>query len=468
MTPLPVIAIVDVGKTNKKIFLFDERYQIVWERTEQFPETVDDDGDPCEDLNRLTTWLHTSIGEVLALPQYEVRALNFSAYGASLVYVGAEGQPVGYLYNYLKAFPDALERQFSADYDPQGDLPVQTASPRLGSLNSGLMLYRIKHDKPALFRQIKYALHLPQYLCQSITNQPLTDLTSIGCHTMLWDFSRQQYHHWVVQEGLDQLMGQPFPADAVVSATVDGHPLRVGGGLHDSSSALIPYLVSFSEPFVLISTGTWCISMNPFNEQPLTAEELQYDCLCFLHFRGKPVKASRLFAGNEHEQQTRRLADHFGVPVDHYKQVGYNAALIEQLRASSDQETGLRRPTPDGLTPARMVSLHESAFHHRSLASFATYELAYHQLMLDLMAQQLISTGLVLHQSPVSRLFVDGGFSRNPIYMTLLASAFPDIEVWGASVAQASALGAALAIHAHWNPAPVPANLVSLTRYTAA
>jgi L-fuculokinase len=38
MTQTPVIAIFDVGKTNKKLFLFNEDYEIVWEKTTQFPE----------------------------------------------------------------------------------------------------------------------------------------------------------------------------------------------------------------------------------------------------------------------------------------------------------------------------------------------------------------------------------------------------------------------------------------------
>jgi len=49
--------------------------------------------------------------------------------------------------------------------------------------------------------------------------------------------------------------------------------------------------------------------------------------------------------------------------------------------------------------------------------------------------------------------------------MNLLAAAFPDIDVWAASVAQATALGAALAIHHEWNPLPVPPNLITLTKY---
>ena len=82
-----VIAIFDVGKTNKKLFLFDEQYRIVWERTDTMPETTDDDGDPCENLTQLTTWLHASIREILALSAFSVRAVNVSAYGASLVYL---------------------------------------------------------------------------------------------------------------------------------------------------------------------------------------------------------------------------------------------------------------------------------------------------------------------------------------------------------------------------------------------
>ena len=91
--------------------------------------------------------------------------------------------------------------------------------------------------------------------------------------------------------------------------------------MHDSSAALIPYLACFDEPFLLISTGTWCISLNPFNHEPLTAEELQQDCLCYLSYEGKPVKAARYFGGNEHEQTVKKIASGLitGVSEDFYK-----------------------------------------------------------------------------------------------------------------------------------------------------
>ena len=50
--------------------------------------------------------------------------------------------------------------------------------------------------------------------------------------------------------------------------------------------------------------------------------------------------------------------------------------------------------------------------------------------------------------------------------MYLLADAFPSIEVYAASVAQASALGAALAIHKHWNTKSLPADIIGLKLYS--
>ncbi|WP_019988242.1 FGGY-family carbohydrate kinase [Rudanella lutea] len=474
--PTPVIAIFDVGKTNKKVFLFDEQYQIVWETSTSMDEITDEDGDPCEDLHALMAWLNQALGEIMALPQFDIKAINFSGYGASLVYIDEQGNPIGPLSNYLKPYPANLRQQFYTDYGPEGSISVQTASPALDSLNSGLQLYRLKHEYPERFAQLKYALHLPQFLSFLISRRAVADLTSVGCHTLLWDFTQQQYHHWVIAEQLDRYQAPLVPSDSAQPVQIGQRSVPVGVGLHDSSAALIPYLASFEEgsdyrPFVLISTGTWCVSMNPFNHQPLTAEELQYDCLCYMHYKGQPVKASRLFAGYEHESQVKRLATHFNVPVDHYKQVTYQADLIRQLQ---EADTGID-PAPEHeggmVAPKLLPSLAETRFRQRDLTSFATYDEAYHQLMLDLVAQQLVSTALVLPtgqtagEYPLKNLYVDGGFGKNPIYMHLLAAAFPDVAVYAASVPQASSLGAALAIHPYWNSQPVRAGLVSLRRY---
>ena len=57
MTPTPVIAIFDIGKTNKKLLLFNEDYKIVYEKSARFIETTDEDGFPCENVDALRSSL---------------------------------------------------------------------------------------------------------------------------------------------------------------------------------------------------------------------------------------------------------------------------------------------------------------------------------------------------------------------------------------------------------------------------
>lgn len=459
MNKTSVIAIFDIGKTNKKLFLFDEQYNIVLEKSEQFAEITDEDGDACEDLTALTQWVYACMQQVFEDNKYQVRALNFSTYGASFVHIDSEGKAAAPLYNYLKPYPAGLQEGFYQKYGGEIAFSIHTASPVLGNLNSGLQLYRLKYQKPELYDQIHYSLHLPQYMSYLVTGRAYSDITSIGCHTGLWNFPQNHYHEWIYREAINEKLAAIFPSDQLMPSQWQGQALLTGVGLHDSSAALIPYLFHFTEPFVLLSTGTWCISLNPFNQTRLTFEELQQDCLCYMEYRGKPIKASRLFAGYEHEQQTKRLAAHFNVALDYYKNVAFNADLLlgsAEAAAAADSKTG------------KSAMVQGSAFGSRDLNHFVTYEAAYHQFMTDLMTQQVASLNLVLNNSPVKKIFVDGGFSQNPVYMNLLASAFPTHEVYAASMAQASAMGAALAVHSAWNKANPSSDLIELKGYSLA
>jgi sugar (pentulose or hexulose) kinase len=457
MNKIPVIAIFDVGKTNKKLFLFDENYKLLGEQTAKFTETKDEDGFPCDNLENIRLSVFNSLKKIFREKEVTVKAINFATYGASFAYIDHHGEPLTPLYNYLKPFPEELQTKFYDTYGKEEQLALETCSPVLGSLNSGMQLYRLKYEKPGIFEKIKYALHFPQYLGFILSRQAYSELTSIGCHTHLWDFKKNNYHDWVVKEGLQKKLAPVVPSGTVVRSAFEKKNFVVGVGLHDSSAALIPYLINFNEPFVLISTGTWCISLNPFNDTPLTRQELQYDCLCYLSYEGRPVKAARLFAGYEHEQQVKRIADYLNKKMARYKTVNYNAETI----------AGLAKRNPLQMKRTGHSIMKESGFSNRELASFADYEEAYHQLMLDLVELQVASTSHVIKGTRVKRIFVDGGFSRNNIYMNLLASVFPGMEIFAASVAQATSLGAALAIHKHWNSQPLPSDIIELKYYSA-
>ncbi len=447
----PVVAIFDVGKTNKKLFLFNESYQIVFEKSVHFEETVDEDGDPCEDIDSLQKFVRDGLKTVLESGDFKVRAVNCSGYGASFVYIDDSGKTIGCLENYLKPYPQSLQNKFYNTYGGEKLFSFETASPVLGNLNSGMQLYRIRQHKPEYFDRIRYALHLPQYLSFLISGKPFSEITSIGCHTNLWHFRNMDYHYWVKREGILPKFPDLVPSDMVVQTP--GQSYVVGVGLHDSSAALIPYLVSFPEPFVLISTGTWAISLNPFNSAPLTKEELECDCLCYLQYRGTPVKASRLFAGHNHDEQVERIAAHFGQKKERYYDAKFDARCLEKIDVAFDPKA----------SPA--VVLKELKFASRDLSSFNDDLEAYHQLVFDIAVQQFVSTQLIIRGTTVKRIFVDGGFSNNSVYMNLLASFFPGMDVFASSIPQATAIGAALAIHEAWNAEDFPANLIQLKAY---
>ncbi len=457
MTKQNAILIFDIGKTNKKIILFNEQYNVIHEESTQLNETIDEDGFPCDDVNALTNWIQQKYSGILLRKDVDVKAVNFSAYGASMVYVNDAKKPVTPLYNYLKPYPKKLKQQFYNTYGSESLLAKQTASPVSGSLNSGLQLYRLKYEHPEVYEQIKHALHLPQYLSCVISSKPAADITSIGCHTHLWDFQKNKYHDWVYKEAFNKKFPPIYKSDKPISIIIRGKKISVGIGLHDSSSALIPYLKSFIEPFVLLSTGTWCISLNPFNHSALTNDELNNDCLCYLSYDGKPVKASRLFAGYQHEQQVKRLADYFHNPIHYYNTIKYDAAILKKLQRMKTNEK----------TNSSTAIIQQSSFERHELANFETSEEAYHQLVLDIMLQQIRSVKLVLQGAPVKKIFVDGGFTNNAVYMNLLATAFPYIEVFAANTPQASALGAAIVMHDHWNSVSLPENLIQLKHFKA-
>jgi sugar (pentulose or hexulose) kinase len=450
-----VIAIFDVGKTNKKLLLFDQQYNVVHEESRKFKETKDEDGFSCEDVTVLTEWINSSFEKLLQDKHFNIKAVNFSAYGASFVYLNENGEIILPLYNYLKPYPKQLQNRFYKMYGGESLVAKQTASPVLGNLNSGMQLYRLKYEMPEAFEKIKYALHLPQYLSYILCSKLNSDITSIGCHTNLWHFQQNKYHRWVNEEEILEKLPAILPCTDVAAQIQDG--IVFGAGLHDSSAALIPYLSSFQEPFILLSTGTWCISLNPFNHSQLSDYELDHDCLCYLSYEGKPVKASRLFAGYEHEQQVKRLAAHFNKPENYYSSVKADFTLLQKMNKDKKEQ----------LKKQQSPMIGQSAFTKRDLKDFKTYEEAYHRLIFDIIIQQVYSTNIVLKGTEVKKIFVDGGFGKNPIYMHLLALSFPDIEVYAASIPQASAIGVALAIHDKWNSLPVPSDLVKLKQYKA-
>lgn len=418
----PVYAVFDIGKTNKKLIIFDEDRQIISEHLHVCTDAYDEDGDACDHLPRLAQWVRAHWQALRQNPLYIVKGLNFTAYGAALVHLDANGEAFLPLYSSRKPFPPECAERFYAGLGQSAEaFALATRSPHLGMLNAGLQLYWLKHARPEQFARIHTSLHLPQYLSYLITGDRYSDYTSVGCHTALWDFERQDYHEWVYREGIDEKLA-PLIKDSV-SAVEDG--VLIGVGLHDSSAAVMAYLFENEEaPFVLVSTGAWGVAFNPFAPPALTPEMLRQGCVNYLSPRGEPVLAARWPLGQEHDQQVARLAGHFNVQSDFYRSLVL-ARPIEQLTAA------LLPAWSDAAVPE---------IHPWPLAAFGTAADAYQHLMYGLVQQVAAGIGLVRQGEEV--LFVDGGFARNPLFMQFLGRMFPGVAVRTLEVPQATAIGA--------------------------
>ena len=108
-----VCVIYDIGKTNKKLFVFNSQFEIFHQEEQQFTLTVDDDGDSCENLLELTNWIRNSFNNLKSRSDLTIEAVNFSAYGASYVHLDKNKQAVTPLYNYTKSFPYKTRKSFA-------------------------------------------------------------------------------------------------------------------------------------------------------------------------------------------------------------------------------------------------------------------------------------------------------------------------------------------------------------------
>ncbi|MCJ7465367.1 MAG: FGGY family carbohydrate kinase [Maribacter sp.] len=430
---IKVSAVFDIGKTNKKFFLFDTHYHEVYREYTSFDEIADEDGFPTENLEALVHWIKAVFQRILLSQQYEIETLNFSCYGASLVHIDENGKTLTPLYNYMKPLKDGILNTFYDTYGPEEEFLRTTGSLKLGMLNSGMQLYWLKYKRPEIYKRVKYSLHLPQYLSYVFTGIPVNEYSSIGCHTIFWDFEKNDYHEWVYKEHIDPILPPIVPTDTTYPIDFYGKTIRVGVGIHDSSSALLPYIRCVKKPFVLVSTGTWSIAINPFARGLLTDEDIRNGCIFNMQIDGRPVKVSRLFLGNEYVHQVTVLATHYNVPLEFHKQVVFDADIFMEVR--KDAQPFFKWKYLEGGNMPSATNL-----------PYGDYKHAYHRLLRELVELQVRSIRSAIGEQTIDELYIDGGFTDNEVYITLLTFYLGEVTIYTTHSALGSALGAVIVL----------------------
>ncbi len=432
--PINVIAVFDIGKTNKKFLLFDADLKLIHQDEQKFSEITDEEGFSCDEIGKIETWMKDCVSNVIQQGSYIISAVNFTTYGASLMYIDAMGRALTPVYNYLKPMPPEVLEGFYESYGGLEEFSRKTASPSLGMLNSGLQALWLKRKKPEVYKNVDTVLHFPQYLAYRFTGGKVSEFTSIGCHTAMWDFDNNCYHPWMLKEEIP--VPQPVSNSATTDVEIGKSTVKIGIGIHDSSASLVPYIKGTTEEFILISTGTWYIFMNPFNTEPLTMEQLRKDCLCYMSVNQQQVKSSRLFLGHIHDVNVERLNAHFGVDANLYKKVTPDAKIVSGLLASAGKRVFFASAIPADYIDTTV-----------DLRKFSTFEEAYHQLVHDVVSLAMESLDLIIPANDKTKVvYVSGGFARSELFVRFLATSLPDKKVYTSEVDNATALGAAMVV----------------------
>ncbi len=295
--------IFDIGKTNLKAAVIDTQGDTVWQNATANISLQDGDYLTI-DSNAQWQWLqhqlHTAFIDV------GFQCINISTHGACAALVDECGELTLPIMDYESPLPEHTDSCYAALRPSFAD----TCSPKLGlGLNLGAQLHWLKSNYPDAFARTATLLMLPQYFAYLLTGIACHEVTSLGCHTDLWDVSKGTYSCLVDKLSLRSACPPIHPAtkplgtlksslaeELGIDSAVDVYP-----GLHDSNAGLARYLFSdLPPPFTVISSGTWVVSMAVSHS--IDALDERRDMLANVDIHGTPTACARFMGGREYQR----------------------------------------------------------------------------------------------------------------------------------------------------------------------
>ncbi|QGZ41490.1 sugar (pentulose or hexulose) kinase [Pseudoduganella flava] len=301
------VIVLDIGKTNVKLVLIDAQGQQLAERRKA--NTVLRSGPyPHHDTDAIWEWMLETIARFATIAT--VGAIVPVTHGATAALVDEHGLVLPVLdYEYE---PPAQQR---AQYLTQRAPYASTYSPALpAGLNLGRQLAWLAAVFPADFARTRHILMYPQYWAWRLSGVAAGEVTSLGCHTDLWQPARQQYSALVERMGWHTLMPPLFNAWDTLGPVLPALAQRTGlpahcrivCGIHDSNASLLRHLnvtgdaagdAAAGPATAVLSTGTWVIAALPGGALDGLREEA--DMLANCSALGQPVPCIRFMGGRE-------------------------------------------------------------------------------------------------------------------------------------------------------------------------
>ncbi|WP_299815552.1 FGGY-family carbohydrate kinase [uncultured Jannaschia sp.] len=297
------IAVIDIGKTNAKLALVEsESLTEIDVRTR--PNTVRP-GPPWPHFDLEGHWDFLLDGLAAMQSTHGIDAISVTTHGAAAVLLDAEGGLAAPMLDYEHDGPARSADAYDAIRPPF----AQTGSPRLpNGLNLGAQLHWMLSEDPDLAEHVAHVLTYPQYWGYRLTGAHATDVTSLGCHTDLWNPWEGRFSSLPARLGLADRIAPPRHASDILGTVTTEVAARTGlapgtpvaCGIHDSNASLYPHLTGREAPFAIVSTGTWVVVMAVGGRT--VALDPGRDTLVNVSARGEPVPSARFMGGREYER----------------------------------------------------------------------------------------------------------------------------------------------------------------------
>ncbi len=413
------IAVLDVGKTNAKIALVDGQ-SLCEIAVVTRPNTVLP-GPPWPHFDLDRHWAFFLEHLTAFHASHRVDAISVTTHGASAVLLDHDGELAAPMLDYEHTGPDAMAAGYNAIRPPFSE----TGSARLGAgLNLGAQLFWQFETDPALADRVAHVLTYPQYWGFRLTGAMASDVTSLGCHTDLWNPWTGQFSSLVKRLGLAEKFAPPHRPGDVLGCVTGAIAARTGlprdtlvvCGIHDSNASLLPYVLARKGAFSVISTGTWVVVMSVGGRKG--ALDPARDTLVNTNALGQAVPSARFMGGREYEV-IRAGGDANVTDRDRKAVLDGGIMLLPAVEPGSGPFRGFA---------ATWTAQPQGA--GQRMAALGFY--------LALMSKTCLD--LVGAQGPV---IVEGPFARNAEYLDMLASLHPGgVEV--AATATGTSVGAAM------------------------
>ncbi|HLF35216.1 MAG TPA: FGGY family carbohydrate kinase [Cyclobacteriaceae bacterium] len=450
------IAVLDLGKTNKKLVVFDQDLRMLAEEKTVIGE-YEENGIKFDNLPEIEKWFIKSLRK-FTRTFTNIMSISISTHGATFVCIGADGKPSVPEISYTTDPGDDFHKAFYREFSDRKTLQKQTCTPDFNLLiNSGKGIWFAMKKFGREFNRTKHILNFPQYFGYLLTGNVGAEPTYTGCHTYLWDFHKNSWS-WVADSMgiipyLPAKLGKPWDILGCISAPIikeTGLPVgaTVTFGIHDSNASLLPYLITMDEDFVLNSTGTWCVMMHEKEKVEFREDELGKVVFYNLNAFSKPVKTSIFMGGLEYESYTgilKKLTGNDRQPSFDYERFSEIIRKRELfILPSVAKGTGQFPDSSPRVIEKGRIYLYDDVIAGKEVPGFFyDYETAWAVLVISLVIQTKIS----LERADMTDglpLFIEGGFSNNDAYAKLLTAFYPASDVCITSLNEATAFGAAI------------------------